>query len=1182
MTPEKLTSSSISIVIKTYFGILDMLPELMKMLTEYNTSSYYLNLLLEEIDYTGNVSAIAAEDIAVRPLEIKLQEKKIPFQMVLSQDFSDHIKSSGRYLFLIRESDCEKAMEAAEEVKKEISPEIASDDPIPDSGEELELTRSSAETSKQEEAGKEAEEDREDLSLMDEEDSEEVKGKPRQKKRKSRERPASDPKISRAPEPLSSGFYEETNTAEHRADQQKTAGDTASAPKQEHRHPAEKKEAAQTTLNKSADFHNGRVDTGSSRPENPEAHRSNSVQRPSQQYGSAQNPEPRESAKGQSLHRHPPVQGTTAHQYVQRGRTGEGSITVLGNGLNVQTIGEAKREGNSSARMGSASVPGSLHTSSAKRLEHHQVRSERTSQAPPQPSSKDILKSGYFRDAAHVKDSAATSSDSSVKAQTGPKRVPRADTYHESPNRYYITKMTKGQEGSPLNITNQILKERRKHSVHDILASRYFTGTLYIAKHSVSQSVLDRDTEAGRVFNNIEDFASPIGRFVKSKYLAHGAIALNKDIYCSAQIFLAAYAAKHGCDIDTAQEILMKVNGLKELLSPTAEKSMQDLEEFRNTVGSQGFIGIFNGLTDQGLADFIQNADISDELKKVLLGYSKKALNDPNVLSKLLQQFTGRKDQDCLKMMYGSVISRHIGRGLPLSSLFRGNLIQLLKRISRNSDAGRAAASLYYSGKSIYGAYRAGVRLIMTILDQSHITGLSMNTRMVLSNPVGAMKKHTFRVAKRTASSAVQKAALTQFGRSIKTISRGFSRTLMRTRLVNHTIGSLKTLNMLRQGIHAAVMNTKIIIKVTQFGKLAAQLTAKAGAALGWIAAIVIIIIILLEIGQGLVNSEVEDGGAVNHIYAQDTEIIQEVIDELSAKNEAFIIDINNASNHRGNYAVNSGFKADEGVSFYEEGAYHIVFRDFYGNELEPTHVDLNNTKAILSMATKFMPYPFTKLSDGASEEEKKAYEEIKQHFKDYCNYLWASTHQISIEEYHPGDSNYSHVDTSALITELSTGKCEKDGGLLWLPGDFRPNMVGSNSCDLCQEAEVTGLGPFNDDLCSHGNDKNPHGGWKMTGKTVQHINCPYGHEHHDDDSFWTEYCELGDVQNRNHIHTCYEWVYECGGHMGSVVYVTVGDLSRIPEFGPAGDVDYGAVGVYDTAESEPPESETAAPEEDT
>lgn len=1161
MTPEKMTGSSISIVIKTYFGILDMLPELLKMLTEYKTSSYFLEHLLEEVEYSQNVSVIAAEDIAVRPLEIKLQEKNIPFQMVPSQDFSEFIKSSGRYLFLIRESDFGKALEAAEEVKKALSPEIESENLRPESEEEPELVRGDCGLSESEN-GEKTEEEREEILQPDEEEpleTADMKGKSNVKAEKNSEYRSADSrlKLSRMPDPSSRSDYEEAPVSEQRRNSPRPFAGTRDTHAQEFHHAAEKKEAAQTTLNKSADFHNGRVDTSSPKIEHEVPGRNRFGQEKQNQHEPMSVSKRKGVAGRPDATRHLPGQEKASLTFHQSGSAVEGSISILGNGLDIQPMQAEKKEEKTKSRMGGAAAPDSLQTFSAKRFRQGQGGSAEPSAIRP---SKDLLKACHFQDG-----------------------VLSADKTAAKPNRYFITKMARGQAVSPLNVTNQILKERRKHSARDVLASRYFTGTLFIAKHSVSQSVLDRDTEAGRVFNNIEDFISPIGRYAKSKYLAHGAIALNKEIDCSAQVFLAAYAAKHGCDIGIAQQTLMKVNGIKELFDSSNGKSihLQDLEELRNSLGAQGFIGIFNGLTDQGMANFIQNADISDGLKRALLGYSKKALNDPNLLSKLLGQFTGRKDQECLQMMYGSIISRHIGPGLSLSSLFRGNLIQILKRVSRNSDAGRAAASLYYSGKSIYGAYRAGIRLLMTILDRTQICGLSIHTKLVLSNPGKALKKHTFQVAKRTAGNAVRKAAVTRLGRNVRMISRGFSHTLMRTRFINHTIGSLKTLNMLRQGIHTAIMNTRIMVKVTQFGKVAAQLAAKAGAALGWIAAVVIIVILILEIGQGLVNSKVEDGGAVNHIYVQDTEIIQEVIDELSAKNEAFIIDINHAANHRGNYAVNSGFKADEGVSFYEDGAYHVIFRDFYGNELEPSHVDLNNTKAIISMATKFMPYPFTKLSDQVSEEEKKAYEEIKQHFKDYCNYLWASTHQISIEEYHPGDSNYSHVDASALITELSTGICGKDGERLWLPDDFRPNVVSGSSCGQCQEAETTGLGPFNDNLCSHGNDKNPHGGWVKTGNTVQHINCPNGHEHHDDDSSWTEYCEIGYVQNRNHIHTCYEWVYECGGHMGSVVYVTVGDLSRIPDFGPAGDVDYGAVGVYNTENTDNSAEESTASEED-
>lgn len=56
-------------------------------------------------------------------------------------------------------------------------------------------------------------------------------------------------------------------------------------------------------------------------------------------------------------------------------------------------------------------------------------------------------------------------------------------------------------------------------------------------------------------------------------------------------------------------------------------------------------------------------------------------------------------------------------------------------------------------------------------------------------------------------------------------------------------------------------------------------------------------------------------------------------------------------------------------------------------------------------MAQKFMPYPLVKPGENATAEAKKEYEDMAQHFKDYCYYLWAATHQISIEEYHPGNS---------------------------------------------------------------------------------------------------------------------------------------------------------------------------------
>lgn len=44
------------------------------------------------------------------------------------------------------------------------------------------------------------------------------------------------------------------------------------------------------------------------------------------------------------------------------------------------------------------------------------------------------------------------------------------------------------------------------------------------------------------------------------------------------------------------------------------------------------------------------------------------------------------------------------------------------------------------------------------------------------------------------------------------------------------------------------------------------------------------------------------------------------------------------------------------------------------------------------------------------------------------------------------------------------------------------------------------------------------------------------------------------------HRHKAYRWVYDCGGHMGAVIYVTVGNVSRLMGMDAAKDVDYTTV----------------------
>jgi len=137
---------------------------------------------------------------------------------------------------------------------------------------------------------------------------------------------------------------------------------------------------------------------------------------------------------------------------------------------------------------------------------------------------------------------------------------------------------------------------------------------------------------------------------------------------------------------------------------------------------------------------------------------------------------------------------------------------------------------------------------------------------------------------------------------------------------------------------------------------------AKAGAVLGWVLVIVLIILLLGEAVDS--QRKVEDSGPANGIYTEN-EILQEITTELTQKNNQFMADINDAANHRGEYSVTTGLVTNENATTYE--SYNVIFRDaMTGVELTPEHVDLNNTKAILAMAQKFMPYPLTTVSDNS------------------------------------------------------------------------------------------------------------------------------------------------------------------------------------------------------------------------
>ena len=755
-----------------------------------------------------------------------------------------------------------------------------------------------------------------------------------------------------------------------------------------------------------------------------------------------------------------------------------------------------------------------------------------------------------------------------------------------------------------MDITSEVMKNRRMHQLSGIANSKKIHDLIHSTKSLVVGSVINRQSDAGMAAQEMIDVASPTGRLLMRKFLHHGALQLAKETQISYGTFVAAYSAMKGIDMAEArrQVTAFTLSGAFGTTSGAPQVSIMEMNKILQANGYKNFNQMIRGLSESQFRQFIQNAMISDGLKKAMLGYTKEQLNDPAVISKLMKKFTSPHDQAFLGNLNAADMENKFKKG-SISGVIQRYLLQIFKRMARDSDAGKAWFDIYNSAKYMYSAYSAMMRFVMKSVGKFGVTTPSRLAGIIADPLDGAtqaarkagQKAFGFASKKFTETKAGQVVA-SRFGRSARAALRkravnAVTSRVMRTRVLG---GSIRGIKALTGALKSTIMNTRLVTNLMQLGghlsKIAAQIAAKAGAALGWIAIIALIIIILLEIIQTQIKEDEENSdGMSNYTFVQDTEILQEIITELTAKNTQFIAEINDAKNHRGRYASTAGVTANETAGFYE--SYTVLFRDFNGNILEPSHVDLNNTEAIISMASKFMPYPFTKLSENASDEQKKEYEDLKQHFKDYCYFLWAATHQISIEEYHPGDANYAEYDISGLETTLDTGVCEKDGTKIWLQDDFTPNYAKSDGVNYLCEDDGNGYGcseypitEYGQALCSHPKDSNDKtSGWQMTGNSRVAINCHKEHHHdcdHDDGDCNTDPCSVDAVYDPAHKHIEWEWEYKCGGHMASVVYVTIGDLSRMPSFPAAEDIDYGSVTNYpdeDTASADGESTNTSS-----
>lgn len=1343
MQEDQLTNQSLSIVVKLYQGFLQGLPDLFEGMDTFKANSYYRDVLRRDIRQTDECLCIAAEDEAARLIEIKLQEKGIPWERRMASEVQDVVKANGMFVYLCRGIDMQRVQEAMQEIQREFAmsrmpePEIDKSDLAPEPERERETDQAEQPENQSEE------EESSSIRESEEEPEETESDSPKKEKRKREKRtegsqnraayqipsssqktsepyryeetrrdPHSDPErpsssihsesrmereTERRPElsqePRKSSYpeslereglaeynrYRETDFS-HRAERETSgpSGDWSSVPESktkeqagstphletqsEHSTVHPLRESAEAYLHK--EEQRDTDEKGASSYTYPKPDKAPFVERKAAERQMTRTADPMREAGSPHGTRTPNDEATKTE--ADEGRRPKlpssgfehepsrmGGFQSLGNERTILSTGRQAAQSNAEPVSSSYRTKEPYHPNkepSGKEAGGIRILGNGTDILSPVETSQ-TARGGLLSETAHQKAAQALSSSMQAAANFDPradkqearslyhpdditkalKRLNGSDTGKQSSVNIMITTLSsdafinflqrdgkQDTKDSALNTTedintssksanlkhqgfvqdsnvikssdsfdiqdqfrNQILASRRFYHVRGILSPDHFRSVFHASRRIAMQSVLSRETDAGRVAMDTIDYTAPIAIVMQRKVLANGAIQIARTTRCNMDVMAALYAAKYGVGLQEAEAALSRIRNMDMAMVLVGKKglTMADSATFKamgnafHLSDGSSLLSMIANMDNNTLINLVQNLDASDEFKKAIQGIPVKGLTTAKLQS-LMKRFSGTNEQALLETLYAGMVNKKYG--LPNSfgfhTVLRGWLTRMLKSSMRDSDAARALGQILGLSKNTYMAYRSGMRLLLTILN-----------KIPLKNKEQLVSEIAFRVASDPLKTVGTKAALGAKKMGAKAGNKLLGnrmQNLMTKRSVQHASSALKFIS---HPMRSVTEKLKAKLAHTVVGKffsgLSGKITvfaAKVSSFLGWAAVIILVIILATSLISSIVEKQeaAKNSKMKQYNFAQDTEIVQEIITELTQKNEAFMAEINDAANHRGNYSTTIGLTTDENVSFYE--SYNIVFRDAYGNELEPTHVDLNNTKAILSMASRFMPYPFQKPSDNASESEKKTYEDMKQHFKDYCYFLWASTHQITIEEYHPGHGGEvdGAEDDSGLVTTQDKGLCDKNGSTIWLKNDFTKDVVNYNGarweCESCGEVPSTGMGDELDDLCTHGKDDNAHGGWRMTGKKRYVYNCQEEHRHidcdHSDDNYYCTKgtCEdAGNAAPKTHGHSEYEWIYECGGHMGSVVYVTIGDLSRDPGFSPAEDVDYGTVGQY-------------------
>lgn len=580
------------------------------------------------------------------------------------------------------------------------------------------------------------------------------------------------------------------------------------------------------------------------------------------------------------------------------------------------------------------------------------------------------------------------------------------------------------------------------------------------------------------------------------------------------------------------------------------------MDEFRNILGTLNI--------DQSLKDTLNNEYIH---------LSHLSMKD---LKELMAKYAGNPEAEAiLSRLMNEKICQILGRNREVSrfELFNG-IEGMLFRLAQGTDAMAGANQVMSITRAATRITRSGYKLIYNMVFRRMTSPITIGKLKV--TPVdltGAKMKEA----------ALKAAGRTRLGAGFQRITRRIPVGLKKT--VSHVLHPGKALGgLVSKGTSLVLQKLGMDAAMKA---LAAKLTAVAAeaseAALPIVLIILIIILALMlyeSIDSDLLNDNDDNSNySAAYVSAADGKdaFVQEVVDMLRGYTDDFIDEINNAQYNRSMFAGMGGYTTNENVGAYEANSYRVVFRGPDGEPIEDlTSVDLNNSKDIISMASVFIPTVFSKPGENATEAQKQEYEKDKEHFMDYCTFLWAASHQISIEEYHPGNAeNPDAEDDSGLQTDSQTGKCAMDfatggdqgAGVNWWIG----TGADPNSGDLCltcksdnwDDTSIT----LHECVAKPAADPCTHGHWEVESTDLIHAACT-GHNSRSRGHYTCS--EVKSSLSRWDRHpTVHRRVWVCDGHMGAVVYVTVGHISRMPNFGAAKDYDfdnpetYGGTGIY-------------------